>query len=274
MCRSVGLSVCLSVGLSACFLSGCADVLFWDAELERFFDLPRLCTRALEFLPSENGLGNSQDSREFQRIPWEFPESRARGLGGCWHPSLEKRILWWRSLQTPIIYHRLPVGQPHVHNWNWACQYQGLYTALYDAKEIPPSGGGLRKEIPVIFSVTSPKDPPCNDLPCMGIPGNSHETAISELGIPIGIPKISGPYRIHVLLYRQGYLLSIVDTLACTVVTEISSITRSREMRCCIPSLFSYISSPSLLSSTLTQIVLGKGINLRFIYVVISFFNG
>ena len=146
MCRSVGLSVCLSVGLSACFLSGCADVLFWDAELERFFDLPRLCTRALEFLPSENGLGNSQDSREFQRIPWEFPESRARGLGGCWHPSLEKRILWWRSLQTPIIYHRLPVGQPHVHNWNWACQYQGLYTALYDAKEIPPSGGGSEKK--------------------------------------------------------------------------------------------------------------------------------
>ena len=141
----------------------------------------------------------------------------------------------------------------------------GLSTALHNATETP-----------TIFSVTSPERPPCNcnDLPSMGIPGNSHETAISELGIPIGIPKISGPYRIHVLLYRQGYLLSIVDTLACTVVTEISSITRSREMRCCIPSLFSYISSPSLLSSTLTQIVLGKGINLRFIYVVISFFNG
>jgi len=150
----------------------------------------------------------------------------------------------------------------------------GALHCVVRCKRNTPLGGGLRKEIPVIFSVTSPKDPPCNDLPCMGIPGNSHETAISELGIPIGIPKISGPYRIHVLLYRQGYLLSIVDTLACTVVTEISSITRSREMRCCIPSLFSYISSPSLLSSTLTQIVLGKGINLRFIYVVISFFNG
>jgi len=25
----------------------------------------------------------------------------------------------------------------------------------------------------------------------MGIPGNSHETAIFELGIPIGIPQIS-----------------------------------------------------------------------------------
>jgi hypothetical protein len=27
----------------------------------------------------------------------------------------------------------------------------------------------------------------------MGIPGNSHETAIFELGIPIGIPQISTP---------------------------------------------------------------------------------
>jgi len=27
----------------------------------------------------------------------------------------------------------------------------------------------------------------------MGIPGNSHEKAISELGIPIGIPQISTP---------------------------------------------------------------------------------
>ena len=48
VCVCVGLSVCLSVrlsvGLSPRFLSGCADVLFWDAELERFFDLPRLYT--------------------------------------------------------------------------------------------------------------------------------------------------------------------------------------------------------------------------------------
>jgi len=51
------------------------------------------------------------------------------------------------------------------------------------------------KEIPTIFGVTSPEIPPCNfdDLPCMGIPGNSHETAIFELGIPIGIPQISTP---------------------------------------------------------------------------------
>jgi len=41
--------------------------------------------RALEFPPSESGLGNSQVSREFQQIPWEFPESRTRGLSGCWH---------------------------------------------------------------------------------------------------------------------------------------------------------------------------------------------
>jgi len=27
----------------------------------------------------------------------------------------------------------------------------------------------------------------------MGIPGNSHETAIFELGIPIGIPQIPTP---------------------------------------------------------------------------------
>jgi len=44
----VGLSICpsvrLSVGLLTFFLSGCADVLFWDADLERFFDLPRLYT--------------------------------------------------------------------------------------------------------------------------------------------------------------------------------------------------------------------------------------
>jgi len=34
--------------------------------------------------------------------------------------------------------------------------------------------------------VTLPKISPCNceDLPCMGIPRNSHETAIFELGIP------------------------------------------------------------------------------------------
>ena len=46
MCVCVGLSVGRSVDV---FLSGCADVLFLDAELERFFDLPRLytCTTVL-----------------------------------------------------------------------------------------------------------------------------------------------------------------------------------------------------------------------------------
>jgi len=44
MCVSVCPSVRLSVGLSTYFLSGCADVLFRDADLERFFDLPRLYT--------------------------------------------------------------------------------------------------------------------------------------------------------------------------------------------------------------------------------------
>ena len=45
-------------------------------------------------------------------------------------------------------------------------------TALHDAKEIR-----------AIFKATSPERPPHNfdELPCMGIPGNSHETAIFEL---------------------------------------------------------------------------------------------
>jgi len=48
--------------------------------------------RALELPPSANGLGNSHDSREFQKNPSEFPESRARGLGGCWRKSLERSV--------------------------------------------------------------------------------------------------------------------------------------------------------------------------------------
>jgi len=60
----------------------------------------------------------------------------------------------------------------------------GLSTELHDAKEIP-----------MVFSVTPPERPTCNcdDLPCMGFPGNSHETAIFELGIPIGISPNSTP---------------------------------------------------------------------------------
>jgi hypothetical protein len=48
----------------------------------------------------------------------------------------------------------------------------------------------------------------------MGIPGNSHETAIFELGIPIGIPQIStpgipasgipGPYSVQVVYNNRS----------------------------------------------------------------------
>jgi len=46
-CNEMCPSVRRSVGLSPCFLSGCTDVLFCNAELERFFDLPRLYTTVL-----------------------------------------------------------------------------------------------------------------------------------------------------------------------------------------------------------------------------------
>ena len=63
--------------------------------------------RALEYPPSESFLVNSQDSREFQQILLEFPESRIRGLSGCWHLSpeglREKQPQQLTETNTPMV---------------------------------------------------------------------------------------------------------------------------------------------------------------------------